>query len=281
MPSKIIFGFLFGWIFTLATPCISFADAPAAQPTQVVIISHDEKIDANYNSFYYHKVLELVLSKTIPTHGAYELKLIPVIANENRLLRAIEQHKVDVTWMPYQQDMGLQVTPVRFRLLKNLSDYRILLIRDNDQERFSTIKSLDDLRKFRGGMGSHWPDRWVMEANGLPLTLSVSYPNLFKMLAAGRFDYFSRGIYQVEPELMQYGELGLVVEQNLLLHYENPVYFYVNKQNTELAQRILQGLETAAEDGSLDALFNEFPRFALAQAQLAENRRLILRLSTQ
>lgn len=272
--------FFIGLIFSIAAPCVVLADV-AVTPSSTIVIAHDNDVDAEHNAFYYRKLLELALTKTIPTHGSFDLKLIPVIANENRLLRAIEQQTIDVTWMPYQEGLNSDVTPVKFRLLKNLSDYRVFLIRDHDQERFSAIRSLADLRKFRGGMGSHWPDRWVMEANNLPLTLSVSYPNLFKMLAAGRFDYFSRGIYQVPPEIKQFSELGLALEKNLLLHYENPVYFYVHKHNTELAARLMRGLEIAAADGSLDALFNEFPRFAWAQAELNKNQRLVLRLSNK
>jgi hypothetical protein len=127
-------------------------------------------------------------------------------------------------------------------------------------------------------MGAQWPDRSVMEKNGLPLVFSVNYYNLFKMLKANRFDYFSRGIYQVQPELNVKANRGLVLEDHLMLQYSNPLFFFVNEKNTVLAERIELGLSIAIADGSFDAVFNAFPRFAWAQQLLDENKRRIFTL---
>jgi hypothetical protein len=169
--------------------------------------------------------------------------------------------------------------PIKIRLLKNLSDHRLLLIRADDQARFSQVKSIEDLRQLRGGIGSHWPDRRVMEENGLPLVVSVSYFTLFKMLASNRFDYYSRGIHQVLPEISTYADKGVVLERELLLQYDNPVYFYLNKSNTQLAERLAAGLKIAMEDGSFDALFAQFENFTWAESVLKKGNRRVISLT--
>lgn len=249
------------------------------KPVMTVVISREEEPAPDHDDYYFSKVLELALSKTVTTHGPYQIQLVPVMQITNRLLREIEKGRVDITWMPYNINAPAQVMPIKIRLLKNLSDHRLFLIRANDQARFSQVKSLEDLRQLRGGIGSHWPDRTVMEENALPLVVSVSYFTLFKMLASNRFDYYSRGVHQVLSEISANADKGLVLERELLLRYDNPVYFYVNKANTQLAERLSAGLKIAMEDGSFDALFAQFPNFTWAESVLKQGNRRVLSLT--
>jgi len=249
------------------------AIADDTKPLMTVVVSREKELTPDHDDYYFSKVLELALAKTVTTHGPYRIQFVPVMPINNRLLREIEMGRVDITWMPYNINAPAQVMPIKTRLLKNLSDHRLLLIRADDQARFSKVKSIEDLRQLRGGIGSHWPDRIVMEENGLPLVLSVSYFNLFKMLASNRFDYYSRGVHQVLPEIRAYADKGLVLERELLLRYDNPVYFYVNKSNTQLAERLSLGLKMAMDDGSFDALFAQFENFTWAESVLKQGNR--------
>ncbi|MDR7089522.1 hypothetical protein [Cellvibrio fibrivorans] len=249
------------------------------KPLMTVVISRESKLTPDHDDYYFSKLLELALAKTASTHGPYQIKLVPVMPITNRLLREIELGRVDITWMPYNRNAPAQLMPIKIRLLKNLSDHRVFLIRADDQARFSQVKSIEDLRRLRGGIGSHWPDRSVMEENGLPLVLSLSYFNLFKMLVSNRFDYYSRGIHQVLPEVSAYADKGLALERELLLRYENPVYFYVNKSNTLLAERLSLGLKIAVDDGSFDALFHQFENFTWAESMLKQANRRVIPLS--
>lgn len=248
--------------------------------TTQVVIACEENLKQDHDDYYYSRLLELALTKTVPTHGPYKLTFIPVMPITNRLLREIERGQVDVTWMPYSQNLRYKLSPIPIRLLKNLSDYRVFLIRTEDQEKFSSIKTLADLRKLKGGIGSHWPDRRVMEENGLPLVLSMSYFNLFKMLKSNRFDYFSRGIYQVRTEVETYADQGIKLESSLFLRYENPVYFYVHSENKELAERIEKGLKMAITDGSFNALFSSIDNLRWGEKLLEEKHRTTIQLTT-
>ncbi len=245
-----------------------------------VVIACEENLKQDHDDYYYSHLLDLALTKTIPSHGPYKLTFTPVMPITNRLLREIERGRVDVTWMPYSQNLRYKLTPITIRLLKNLSDYRVFLIRTQDQDKFTRVKTLADLRKFKGGIGSHWPDRQVMEENGLPLVLSMSYFNLFKMLKSNRFDYFSRGVYQVRAEVEAYAGQGITLESSLFLRYENPVYFYVRSENKELAERIEQGLKMAIADGSFNELFNSIDNLRWGEKLLDEKTRITIQLTT-
>jgi len=121
-------------------------------------------------------------------------------------------------------------------------------------------------------------DADIMQENGLPLVKAVGYGKLFKMLAANRFDYFSRGLYQIQTEVNFYPNLHLAIEKDLMLHYQNEVYFFVNRDNKALAERLRLGLELAQKDGSFDVLFNSIPRYQWGIEQLKHNQRRVIHL---
>lgn len=258
---------------------LKYSYADEIQPLMTVVISCETHLTPDHDDYYFSKLLEMVLAKTVKTYGPYQIKFVPVMPITNRLLREIELGRVDVTWMPHNANAPKQLMPIRVRLLKNLSDYRVFLIRADDQARFSKVKTIENLRGLRGGIGSHWPDRTVMEENGLPLVLSISYFNLFKMLSSKRFDYYSRGAHQVLPEIAAHADNGIVLEQEIFLRYDNPVYFYVNKSNTELAERLSVGLSMALEDGSFDALFAQFENFTWAENMIRQADRRVIPLT--
>lgn len=258
--------------------CCAGHYAFAADPARTVIVPKSSSTDINHEDYYFSHLLVLALDKTRGSHGDYRLREHPVFMVDDRLRQALKRGNLDVIWSVTHPDYECEMLPVKIPLLKDLNNYRVLLIRGNDQSRFSRVKSLDDLRKLTGGLGSQWSDVEVMKANRLPLVTAPGYGKLFKMLAAGRFDYFSRGLYQVQTEVNFYPELNLAIENTLMLHYPNDVYFFVSRKNASLAERLQLGLRLALADGSFDALFESIPRYQWALRELARGGRRIIPL---
>lgn len=77
------------------------------------------------------------------------------------------------------------------------------------------------------------------------------------MLQKRRFDYFPRAIHEPWIEIADMPDL--TVEENILIRYPAPFYFFVNRENTRLSERIAYGLESAIADGSLDSLVLHHP----------------------
>lgn len=254
---------------------LSTADISAAPVQTYTLPQHPQYQSLNHEDYFFYNLLKLALDKTRASSGDYEFIQSDIWLADNRLKAALKSGHIDVMWSNTDPNIEREFLPVRFSLLKELSDYRVFIIRADDQARFDSIKSLDDLRKLTGGIGSQWADMAVMRGNRLPIVSSAGYSRLFKMLAAGRFDYFSRGLYQVSREVNYYSTLPLAIEKGLMLYYPSPHYFFVNPNNQALANRIEQGLKLAQADGSFDDLFYSIPRHQWATNELANGDRRI------
>lgn len=179
-----------------------------------------------------------------------------------------------VIWTMTDKEREQQLRPIRIPLFKGLFGYRVLLIRAGEQPRFDRVHSLQDLALLLAGQGTHWPDTPIMQHNGLRVTTAETTESLFRMMKAKRFDYFPRGISEAWFELAQRQEKNLAVEKNILLHYPTALYFFVNKSNEALAQRIERGLEMLIDNGKFDAFFYNHPRVSSGLEKLT-NRHVI------
>jgi hypothetical protein len=277
---------LFMLISLLLLPNANVHSDPPAEPATLRVVIPDiasafnisPEDFLNHEDYYFSKLLELALSKTEETYSPFSIQLAPKRATEHRFLASVLKGEVDVFWGTLDPDIEKYLQPIRISLLKDLSSYRVLMIRRGDQARFSAIKNLDDLRKLRGGMHPQWSDAAIMAHNGLPLVFGTEYTQLFFMLAAGRFDYFSRGLAQIYIEPYRFPDLPLAIEEELLLHYRNDFYFIVRKEDTKLAERLTEGLKRAQGDGSFDALFNSVQRYRWGMEQLEQNKRRVITL---
>ncbi len=237
-----------------------WAHACAAEPLKVIIPPID-KSSETHTAYFYH-VLKLALTKTETSDGPFEISFASEVISVNRSVADLKNDvNINVMWTTIDKRREEELLPIRISLLRELNNYRILLIRAGDQHRFNQVKSTNDLRKLIAGLGSQWPDAEVMRNDDFNVVTSPTHASLFKMLAAKRFDYFPRGLYEVWDEAERYKDQGVVIEKTLMLYYQAPFYFFVNKKNTALADRIERGLNIALADGSFDELFFSVPSY--------------------
>ena len=99
------------------------------------------------------------------------------------------------------------------------------------------------------------------------------------MLVANRFDAFTRGLNEASLELdkrkTSYPQLA--VEQTKALYFPYPVYFWVRKNETALAERIRHGLQLSLADGSFRKLFEHY--HAAEIKMLSKNKRQVIHLT--
>lgn len=251
---------------------------PSSASDTRIVIKRTESQDIKNEDYYFKRLIELALAKTAHVYGEASLVELPNDVSEKRLESELVGKRLDLLWAPDSAVLEREFLPIKISLLKELNDYRLLLIKPERQPEFSQVRTLEDLRKFRGGINSQWADVAVMEANGLPLVKAVGYEKLFRMLAVNRFDYFSRGLYQISAEVGFYPELKLAIERDLMLYYPNQVYFFVHKDSKLLAERLKTGLEVSQKDGSFDSLFNSIPRYQWGSEQLKNHKRTLILL---
>jgi len=198
--------------------------------------------------------------------------------SEARLINEIESGNVDVMWSGASPENEDRLLTVRIPILKGLLGHRIFLIRKKDQNKFSDINDLQDLKELKAGQGTFWGDTKVLKNAAIPTVTTIKYNNLFLMLDGERFDYFPRAVHEPWVEVENRPELNISVEKNIMLVYPMALYFYVHKQNRELHDQIYQGFDMAIKDGSFDRLFFDHPMIkdVLDKAEL--EKRLIIRI---
>jgi len=266
------FCYLFAALLALCTP------AMAAGPATLRVVTPGLHPSSTGHAVYFPQLLRLALEKT-RAEGPFEIVAIDQHLTSPRQATELKNNGIiNLMWDGTNRQRETELWPVRVSLLRHLNDYRVLLIRAEDAERFRAIHTLDQLRTLKAGAGVNWPSTDILRANGIPVVTSIAYEYLFPMLRAKRFDYMPRGVYEVFHELRVNPQENMAIEQTICLHYPVPFYFFVSRQNAALGQRVERGLRIALKDGSFDKLFNSIPAFRQAQADIDSGKRRVFEL---
>jgi len=231
----------------------------------------------DFRHVYQVELLRLVMVNTFESDGPFRFKPIVGGMTLNRGLLLLEEgQKVNVGFLASSQKREARFLPVRIPTLRGILGYRVSLISRKRQAEFSKIGSLQQLKsKFTAGFGSQWADMEILIANKIPVIGVVKYDNLFKMLIRGRFDYFPRGISEAWKEVsdIKNTDSDLMVAPGFAFYYPYPVYYFVNKKNPELADRIERGLIISLKNGMFKKHFLDFYSTVIKQADL-KNRKV-------
>jgi len=220
------------------------------------------------------EVLRTALEKTTPEYGPFELRPFHDSMNEARYLFELKSgHSINIAWSSTSVEKEQEFLPIRVPLRKGLLGYRVALIAAGAQGKVDRVQTLDDLRHLTVGQGIGWGDVLVYQANGIRV-VTANYDNLFKMTALSRFDLFPRGVGEIlaEYELFHKEVPNLAIENNLLLYYPWPYYFFFNKKDLALKSRIEAGLRLMLHDGSFDQLFKRYNSKAIELIKLRQRR---------
>lgn len=251
-------------------------NAKMADVTDIIRIPQQSPSSAGHVG-YFVGLMCLALEKTKPKYGPFEIRQPSEVSTQARnMAQLLNGNEVDLLWTMTSREREDALLAVRLPLIKGFMGRRVFLIRPGDQSRFKDISNLQELATLTAGQGSHWPDTQVLRANDLPVQTVTQFELLFSMLKGGRFDYFPRGLHEVNSELLLHPDL--LLEQELMLEYPAPMYFFVHPDNKRLADRLLEGLQLAQKDGSFDAYFNAHPVTAGVQEQVNSARRRVIHL---
>ncbi|GAA5178152.1 transporter substrate-binding domain-containing protein [Niveibacterium umoris] len=223
------------------------------------------------------EILALALEKAPDRAGPDRIIRLPAQMQARRIaeLRAGELEVAVAVDSRDLRKQGVIVIPTP--LQRGLLGWRLLMIRPESAPRFASVTSLEQLRPLQLGFIRTFADYPIMRANGLNLVDAGDYSGAFRMLAAGRMDYLSRGVAEIFWELdvqKRNGVTPLQIEPALALHYRADWYFIVNPTRADLAERVTRGLGKAIQDGSYDRSFQRHFAQILASANF-ERRRII------
>jgi hypothetical protein len=246
---------------------------------------HNGPESANDSRYDYHwRVLKAALDATEADWGPYTMQPAHYM-NEPRQTFELARHGglINTMVLDTTRELERRFIPVRIPIDKGLLGYRVFLIRKSDQEKFAGVRSLADLRRFTMGQGADWSDVKIYQDAGFRVVTGSSYEGLFGMLNAGRFDAFGRGVSEVLGEVRDIGATypDLAIEENVLLYYPMPVYFWLpaTPEGRQRARRIEAGMRLLIGNGTLDRLFEE--EFGAVVARLKMKERRLFRIENR
>lgn len=186
---------------------------------------------------------------------------------QQRIVRELKSGRtIDIFWLGGTRERAMDLLAIPIPLERGLIGYRQFIVRKDRAADFDSVNSIADLARFKACVGSQWVDAEILKNARLTLVTSVGHENLFKQLAAGRCDYFPRAVHEAKNEMAnraaEYPEL--MVYDRLLLHYPFAVYFFVRKEDRELADWLTQGLEQMIDTGEFLANMKTHPHTRLA-----------------
>lgn len=208
---------------------------------------------------YYAQLLIMALKKG--SDKSFELELMNAKKiTQDRTLHLLANKYLDVYWTGASFAREKKFYAIKIPLVKGLLGYRVSIIRDKDLADFKTL-SQDEFKHKIGCQGARWPDTDILKFNGFTVDAVVQYELMFGMVSKSRCDYFPRAIFEGYGELIEAQKKfnNLIMFDDVLLYYPQPIYFFVNKDNEELGLIIKRGLEILIDNGEFERLMKNHP----------------------
>lgn len=203
---------------------------------------------------YFFQLLTESLKITEPEYPHLRLMPVEQMIHQERALRLLDQRVIDVFWTTTSREREEVALPVRIPLMAGLFGQRVLLISGANRQAFADIHNPSQLAQLMAISGNDWPDTEIMSENGLKVMREGDHLSMFRMLSQGIVDYFPRGVMEAPQELERFGRFNLVADEHLLLSYPAAIYFFVSRDNPQLAARLELGLQRLLASGRFDDL---------------------------
>lgn len=257
----------------LAAGALATGAASANSPLVVRVAKHEALQDPQIR--YVLLLLRLAMERS-----GQKIEIQPsrsVMVQSRALLElARPEPSLDVFWTMTNPEREQQLLPVRIPLDRGLLGWRLMLVRKAELERWSGVRTLEQLAALQAGQMNDWPDTAILRANGLKVQTGTHFESLFSWLAEGRFDYFPRSVLEIGLEALDHEPQGLVIEPHLMLQYPAALYFFVAPARPQLHEQLSLGLEALVADGTLEKLWQAQFGDVIERYQLRARRLLKL-----
>lgn len=240
-------------------------------------IYHPPESSLDIRYLYHWEILRTALEKTKPKWGAYAMVPSELMSERRQAFEMKNRTgMLTVMYLGTTPEFEKSLIPVRIPVDRNLGGYCVFLIRKGEEQRFSAVRTIDDLRRFRYGLGLGWVDVDILRANGFKVVTGSSYEGLFEMLVHRRFDVFLRAAIEVldEYDNRKVALPDLRIEDSIVLYYTLPMYFWFPRttEGARLAARAEEGMRMMIADGTYDAIFDKYQRHKIERLRLKERR---------
>lgn len=254
---------------------VLFCAATRAKAMDVAILDAPVS-DIDKRNDYTNILLTQILQHTKAKYGPFRIDYAPTYMYRDRLFTELKRGTtVNVTAKATRPDWeDSELLTLRIPVDKGITEYRISLIRTGDQEKFSHITNVEELKRLTLGVGHAWSTRQVFQALNFRYEAAADWEGLYKMLVAGRFDYFPRALSEVfvEYDDRKSSFPDMAIENSFMLYFPLPKYFFVSPHTPRLAARIEEGFKAMIRDGSFDKLFLKYHQPLIDRADFCSRR---------
>jgi len=220
--------------------------AAAEQPIRLGVEGYGESFER-----YEVSLLQLALA-----HSGEDVALEFVYLGDTAQGRALVEFEngrasFDVFYSGGSKEREERFRQIDIPLSRGLLGHRVFIAHRRSLPDLAAIETLEELKDYAviaSGIG--WPDTDILRSAGFIVEVA-EWDALWKMLDAGRTNVFSRGLHEAKPDLQGVAEdyPDLAIDTNILLSYRFDFFFYVHKDNGQLAELIERGLNAAYENG--------------------------------
>ena len=218
--------------------------------------------DYDISHGYYYQLLQEALEVTRPEYGDYKIEVYKKPISQGRAIKEIlAGRKINIHRMGTSSKREEVLMPIRIPLVKGLLGVRMIITNYQTNKAIREVKTIKDLSKFKACQGSHWPDTEILKRNGLPVFATHSLDGMYKMLNAGRCDYFPRSIIEGEAEYHNSKTRFPFITMNtkVLLQYPFPMYFFTGLKRTDLNERVSKGLLMLTKKNKIFSIMKDHP----------------------
>jgi ABC-type amino acid transport substrate-binding protein len=226
---------------------------------------------------YEYHLLKLALEVTREEYGDYEVVDMDTaeVPTYSRLRVYAEDNKFEnfVYKDSASNDIIEQLYGVPFPVDLGATGYRVGFVSPAGKRKLRGISSLDELKKLTIIQGRGWLDGDILRKLGFKVVEGGNIKGLFYMAANDRADIFLIGANEIEREWKKHADVEqLNYDESLCIYYPLPKFFFLNKKNKQLANRIERGLQIAYASGQLRTLWDSYYGEALKFANLSERK---------
>ncbi len=150
-----------------------------------IIYVYSTRGSGNQRQVYCYDLLRRVLEQKVPQYGNFELRYAEEMNRERAFQVMKTGGNMHVFESPTKLEYERELLPICIPTKKGIQGIRLFFIRNSDQEIFSSIKNLEELKGLKLGSGETWTITPVFEKNGFKVIKGNSYEGLFVMLELG------------------------------------------------------------------------------------------------
>ncbi|WP_111979592.1 transporter substrate-binding domain-containing protein [Algibacillus agarilyticus] len=215
---------------------------------------------------------KIAILKLMAKHAKnHKIEIIQTKAgNRRHQISLMQAGDLDLIWAPKSKALEAQLRPIKIPLYQGLLGTTALIIKRSDLRKFDSITGIHQLTELKAGLQRASVTRQLLEQHSFKV-VSTLRGHLGYMLDGSRFDYYpiaASSAQKTTDNWIKKDKLDLIVHPDILIQLPLNAYFYVNKNNVQLANIIEQALQSAITSGEFETLVKNSKDYQAAKVFL-------------